>query len=1783
MTKRILSFVVVLALVLSVLPVHMVASAEQAVAAHGHSDAHQCSEQCSGGTDTWTPWGVTNGTADTLPTASGHYYLEGNITLSDRITVAAGLDITICLNGYNVTVSGGSTNPYINGSLTIADCTAHYDADGNYISGQLSGSRNTNGGLFNVRSGGGKLVLESGKITGNSGSGGGGGAISLAGGSPGGQFYMYGGEITGNSNANGGGIVSNNGGLIYIYGGRIADNTATNKGKALYVAGANSRLTVSGSPYIDQVYFDNDSNPGLQVSGLTAGAKITVNTKTASAGIGSVIKLAGTQESWDCHWVEINGKSVSRDDNGFKFGHFHGTQAYSARTGTTLPSGADPDKMNYYYLAEDINRKADAAQVTLTNQVTICLNGHDIIHNNPNNGIYNITTGALVLEDGWAHTDAGGTYRSGGVTYGSTTASKATSGAVFSVNGGSFTLNAGQIYGFNGATAPVYAVGGAVTINGGQFRDNTASGTGGALYAKDNVAFIMTDGLFKNNKSTGNQAGAVYILRSTVNITGGTFEGNYAKKDAGSLYIHSSTGSLSNAKFIGNESPTSGSGLGFSSSSSRTCEVTVDNITVTGSKGGNGALLVNSASSTKLTISNSTIEKNNVNRGAVYILGTADVTLHNVNITGNTAAIVAGGLFWEGASSKLTVSGNTKITGNTCKDTTSNLHMDNAAQMLSVKDLTEGASIGISNRTGFVSEELTADCSEYFFCDNSEYTVRLKESKLYISDGSDIPDPNHSHCLCEGTVGGCDHVADPWIPWRDTDSLPASGRYYLTEDVTLTSEASISKDLTLCLNGHTITAAENKRILSTPKNTEVTVTITDCQGSGKLTGGVDIAKETGGGAIFIRAKGTLNLYGGTITGNKSISAGGGILLAADSVFNMYGGEISGNGARDEGMYINGAAIYGIGGVQNIYGGKILNSHGKNGGAIYTGGDLTIAGGLIEGNSGTQQGGGIYSTGDLTITGGQIVGNTAIKDGGGVYNWGGDVLISGGTISGNMSKSSGGGIGFTAKAKVTMTDGLITGNTSPNGGGMIVQGSATLELQGGQIVGNTSTSAAGGIYISTNSVFTMTGGSVCDNTAAASGGGIYTNAATVKISGGEVKNNTSVKDGGGLYLRDQSQVEISGDVLISGNETTKGGGGGVCFSKNSTGKISGGIVEKSKGVNAAGIVIQGGSSVEITDVTVKNNVATKTGAGIFVNNGTLKFSGGKVTGNTAKEGQGGGLYAAGSQVTITGGTFSYNTSQKDGGGVYFNKTTAKLSGMTITGNQSVKGAGGGFGGTKEAKITMTGGTVSYNKAGNAAGVIIQSKAHLDMYGGTVCYNEGNQGAGIYVNKASANLQGGTILGNTSKNNGGGGYCYNSKITMGPNFTVKKNESVNRYCGGLYFNLGTLDINGSKFVENTSKGGGSGFYTFKTECKIKDVYVADNTTTNSTGGGVVLSRETKFVWEGGVIENNYASSGGAGILIQNWAEGTITGLTVRNNTSGVGAGGIFCYTCVDANFVDCEIYGNKTSTGGAGVFLSSPRGSFDPLSYINFTNCKIYDNESGEIGAGVYISKQIVSVWTDCEIYNNTSGTNGGGMYTLNGSITTLDNVRITGNKSAQTGSALWIGDDFTMRDVTITGNQAQEGAAVNFPVNNFDGESYQLGHYTMSGDIIIADNQGTQQDLYIPTGTAIGSTGEGLGKNTKMNVQLESGILTNTILAEYDYEGGDLLYTVTYGDRSTREPEYEAPLASDETQTEQTQEAAKSGDTWLYVGIGAFVVAIIAIAAVVIGKKKKAKTPEASKE
>lgn len=274
---------------------------------------------------------------------------------------------------------------------------------------------------------------------------------------------------------------------------------------------------------------------------------------------------------------------------------------------------------------------------------------------------------------------------------------------------------------------------------------------------------------------------------------------------------------------------------------------------------------------------------------------------------------------------------------------------------------------------------------------------------------------SHSHELCKKTVcTNPEHIksgthgsvtfatelrqdgntlyigADEWEYDRGWGGyiLPA-GTYYLGTDLTLDHRIQIQNsggEVTLCLNGNTITCTSAGAVIQTPTGSfSAKFTLCDCQPNGNVGKITHAAEATGSGVDLQRTVNTpahtFIMYNGCITGNTSTSGGGGVYVADSTTFTMYGGSIVDNKANP-GMYAsNGGGVY-------VAGGDTENKY------------FTMYGGSITGNHTAGDGGGIYSTSNnISIYGGSVTGNSAERNGGAVYVAGtmivgGDINISG---------------------------------------------------------------------------------------------------------------------------------------------------------------------------------------------------------------------------------------------------------------------------------------------------------------------------------------------------------------------------------------------------------------------------------------------------------------------------------------------------------------------------------------------------------------------------------------------------------------------------------------------------------------------------------------------------------------------------------------------------------------------------------------------------------------------
>ena len=342
----------------------------------------------------------------------------------------------------------------------------------------------------------------------------------------------------------------------------------------------------------------------------------------------------------------------------------------------------------------------------------------------------------------------------------------------------------------------------------------------------------------------------------------------------------------------------------------------------------------------------------------------------------------------------------------------------------------------------------------------------------------------HTHYLCGGsTCNGSGHenetykttfekeikqegntlkIGDKsWAPTKgsnDTFYILPTGTYYLGSDISPEYTIKIENNVTLCLNGHKITAADGMDAIYM---TGGSFTLTDCKGVGTIT---HASSKTGRG-VYV-SSGTFNMYGGSITGNRATGDGGGVYKSgSNSSFNMYGGSITGNTANSYGggVYVETGASFVLAGGTIYACGVQSGANQAFGGGIYAeGGSVTMTGGAIRNCAVSADysasGGAIYAkAGSVTMTSGVISGCSAMY-GGGISASGCTVQITGGRIENCKASEHSGGLYIGGHAdQISVLDAAISGCEAKRGGGVALIAFAELELgENARITGCTAT-------------------------------------------------------------------------------------------------------------------------------------------------------------------------------------------------------------------------------------------------------------------------------------------------------------------------------------------------------------------------------------------------------------------------------------------------------------------------------------------------------------------------------------------------------------------------------------------------------------------------------------------------------------------------------------------------------------------------------------------------------
>ena len=612
----------------------------------------------------------------------------------------------------------------------------------------------------------------------------------------------------------------------------------------------------------------------------------------------------------------------------------------------------------------------------------------------------------------------------------------------------------------------------------------------------------------------------------------------------------------------------------------------------------------------------------------------------------------------------------------------------------------------------------------------------------------------HTHYLC-GNAEACSHVGSHNEDSKTTfataitqtengnvyvgdgtqdqpyQCVLSKGTYYLATDLALEAPSNtqfgsiqIMENVTLCLNGHTITVKANREAFKITKSVDTpspTLTLTDCQGGGKIThdssflgNGVNLSENcnfimyggsitgnttSGGenttwrsGGVWVRDNSTFTMYGGSITDNTTVWNGGGVYVGDSGKFYMHGGEISGNNAS--------------------------SNSGSSGGGVHIGsGAFTMTGGTISGNSASNNGGGVHIGSDsiFTMTGGSITGNNA-GTGGGVYA-NGSVTVSGAVqITGNKQGTSASNVYLRSDKTITIGTNHLSSNASigvttqnlPTNEGIAIATGANLD---DKQYFHSDTGENYLFYVTSDGTICMTTANAHDHPiggASCQDGSSHTSETWQPI--GSAEELTAIQNGGCYYLTDD--VTLSGrnvweppsDTFLCLNGHTITGaagtstiavGDGVNFILTDC-KGSGKITHGSSDAIGCGVKVIGSFTMYSGSITGNHN---SDGGGVRVEGtGSFTMYGGSITGNSVS-GSGGGVYVSAQDGTqgrfaMYGGSITGNNASSFGSGgvcVYGTMTVSGSVRITDNVNRGSKGDNGIYTGGTASNVRLVGRT------------------------------------------------------------------------------------------------------------------------------------------------------------------------------------------------------------------------------------------------------------------------------------------------------------------------------------------------------------------------------------------------------------------------------------------------------------------------------------------------------------
>jgi predicted outer membrane repeat protein len=204
--------------------------------------------------------------------------------------------------------------------------------------------------------------------------------------------------------------------------------------------------------------------------------------------------------------------------------------------------------------------------------------------------------------------------------------------------------------------------------------------------------------------------------------------------------------------------------------------------------------------------------------------------------------------------------------------------------------------------------------------------------------------------------------------------------------------------------------------------------------------------------------------------------------------------------------------------------------------------------------------------DMTLTGARVAG-----DGAAVLITAEGALVAHGVsfLDNQSTGGDGGALSFGSNAESSLTNCLFVDNVASDDGGALTVGDFTeVSISDSTFSGNR----------------------------ASDGGAIHAELGGLSLVDSELESNTASGRGGGLFA---SGFELDAQRVVFSGNIASGNGGGAALATGLIGSVTASVFQHNSAVNGGGMHVASVFDVDVSNLTLVNNIATNDGAAVYV--------------------------------------------------------------------------------------------------------------------------------------------------------------------------------------------------------------------------------------------------------------------------------------------------------------------------------------------------------------------------------------------------------------------------------------------------------------------------------------------------------------------------------------------------------------------------------------------------------